>query len=150
MNPMQMAMMAVGSAGAASAFALKITPHTVIDTALFGNAEIEITFGLDGELSFVGSGAPTTTNEWMSPQAGFSDGGLFEVALTGLIAGSSPTPTSGPSLLTYTTLTSDVTWTKIFSGANPSTLTGTWRFRVREIADNSNFAEANLSYVLNV
>ncbi len=127
-----------------SALTLNLANKSITDFVLGGTSTATVTFGSNGQLSYTASGAPSPnpdTDEWIVQQSGFGDGALFEVAYTSLVSGTGPS--SGAGLGVYQALSSNRSWS--LTRSSGGSVSGVWRFRVREIANTSNFVEADMS-----
>jgi len=123
---------------------LALNAHNIRDDQLVPtNAIAGIRFDNTGEVTYTGNNTPSSpdTNEWITtPTIPSDQAALFEVSLTVLVSGNGPT-TLAEVIGTYIALGSNRHWF-LTSGAVDS---GVWRFRVREIADNTNFVEADMT-----
>lgn len=132
--------------GGGVALIIKLTGHTGGDDIPSGTATAVVTFQSNGALVFTGNDwPPDPSDEWVIEQGGFSDGALFEVALTGTTG---EVPDGGPAEDVFSALGSNIEWDISQGGAG--TRSGVWTFRVREIATPSNFVEANMAVTVNV
>ena len=127
-----------------SELTLNLNNHTV-STITSGTGVVTVTFGNDGILDLIGDSTVNDIDEWTSDQpASTSKAGEYEVAYTQLVSGDGPT--SGASIGSYQALSSSRTW----SMSTTLGLSGVWRFRVREIANTSNFVEGDFTMSITI
>jgi len=127
---------------------LNLNAHTVTDLKA-GEAEVAISFNTNGQISYTGNIPPSPnpdTDEWVQDQTGFSEGASYEVAYTVLVSGTGPGG-DDPGLGDYQALG---TVNRQWDLSATSDTSGVWRFRVREIADTSNFVEADMTMVCSI
>lgn len=120
---------------------LNLNNHTLRDDEVISPASCGVTFGSNGQITFIGNGNPPSPdlNEWIKWQVGFNRGAEFEVAYTALVSGLDPNVGFGLGL--YQNLATGKGWRHDAGGGDSRT--GVWRFRVREVLDVANFAEAD-------
>jgi hypothetical protein len=135
--------MVAALAGAGGGITLNLTNHSKSDIAGDpGTAIVTVRFNNDGILTLIGLGTTNYDDEWIIEQPVDSAvAGDYEVAYTQLVSGDGPS--SGSGLGVYAGLSIDRQWT--LSQTGTGTKSGVWKFRVREIADTSNYVEANMT-----
>lgn len=127
---------------------LNLNDHDIGDTeSVPTSASASVAFQEDGQIAYAGNASDTPnpdTDEWAIEQPlSVADATLYEVAHTVLVSGTAPV---GAALGVY----EDLSTQRIWSLGNSVSDAGVWRFRVREIADTSNFAETDVTCTLTV
>lgn len=121
---------------------LNLNNNGTVDDIEVGAAVAGIIFNSDGSITYIGNNTPADpSDEWWTGSS--VDGSLYEVAFTALVAGTAPEVLAA-ALGVFIALSANRTYT--FQADPLETITGTWRFRVRRIADNSDFAEADIPF----
>jgi len=124
--------------------ALAMTNHTVEGWG-FGYAAASVVFETDGQLLYNGISSYYQPDEWWTAEPVTGIGSSYEVALTSVVSGISPT--SG-AVGTYYTISSDRTWT--YESFSEGFYSGVWRFRVRKVSDPTIYVEADVTVYVTV